>query len=76
MLLATFPLAFLLLACAAVSILLRSLIFLFGPEYLHKRASTHFRLASRSELLDQKYADRQSVQKTARKEQVGDGFGL
>ena len=36
-----FPLAFLLLASSAVAMILRSLVFLFGPIYLKKRASSH-----------------------------------
>ncbi|WP_316859355.1 TRAP transporter small permease subunit [uncultured Cohaesibacter sp.] len=36
-----FPVSFLLLAAAAVAIMFRSLVYLFGPPYLKKRAATH-----------------------------------
>ncbi|WP_319411141.1 hypothetical protein [uncultured Cohaesibacter sp.] len=36
-----FPAAFLLVAASAVALMLRSLVYLFGPPYLKKRAATH-----------------------------------
>ncbi|PLW75001.1 hypothetical protein [Cohaesibacter celericrescens] len=59
---AVLPFAFALLACAAISVILRSLVYLFGPNYLRKRAATHLDLAteqhtSRSENLQRNWGD-------------------
>ncbi|TLP45629.1 TRAP transporter small permease subunit [Cohaesibacter sp. CAU 1516] len=43
-----FPAAFLLLGLAGLSLILRSLIFLYGPHYLVKRSATHLELVSGS----------------------------
>ncbi|SNY92078.1 TRAP-type mannitol/chloroaromatic compound transport system, small permease component [Cohaesibacter sp. ES.047] len=40
-LVAIFPFAFLLLSLAAISVMLRSLVYLYGPHYLSKRAASH-----------------------------------
>ena len=40
-----FPLAFLLLGLAGLSLILRSLIFLYGPHYLSKQSAAHLELS-------------------------------
>ncbi|WP_319530970.1 hypothetical protein [uncultured Cohaesibacter sp.] len=40
-LIAVFPATILLLSLAAISVMLRSLVYLFGPHYLKKRAASH-----------------------------------
>ena len=40
-----FPMTFLLLALAGISVILRSLLFLYGPHYLVKRSATHIELS-------------------------------
>lgn len=47
------PLAFLLLGAASLSVILRSLVFLYGPHYLIKRAATHVAVDEDPQFLNQ-----------------------